>query len=495
MGVKNYLKNIGQAMMGRSENSASGRRSIQFRYHSGSNSKNRKSVMPDTRSEDSIYNEDYDIHSARVREQLRNYSVLTWMIDKHLDFVATFDIQFKTGSDALDDWLTELMDWWSKAENFDTGKRYSLYQYLRVNEAQKVMNGDCGTLKFADGRVKAIDSDQINHPYSSSEKNWFRGVRTNPVTGEATHYHVILRNTNGELTNNYLEVPADQFYLHAERKHYPNLLRGISPITSAINSIQDCYEGINWQLVQSKLAAMLAVVTKENGRNALPQMAIDPVTGEPTQVQKGAKYQIDVDGALNVSMEVGEDLEFKHNQNPSTETQAFYEVVTIIALKALGIPYSFFREDFTNFYGSRGGLLQYLRSCETARQGNIAFLNHHIKWRIVKWIIDGFIKLPQGYDVRQIRWQCVPRGFPWWDPAKEINGSILAIQAGLKTPQQVCLETGSNYYENIEAIKVATDWANKHGVTPNWIQAVEPLAETEDKDDAERTEHPRKKTR
>jgi capsid protein len=358
------------------------------------------------------------------------------------------------------------------------------------------MNGDCGTLKFADGRVKAIDSDQIANRYSASYKDWFRGVRMNPVTGEATHYNVILRNTNGELTGNALEVPAAHFYLHAERKHYPNLIRGISPLTSAINSIQDCYEGINWQLVQSKLAAMLAVVTKENGRNVLPQVAIDPETGEQTQIKQGAKYQIDVDGALNVSMEVGESMELLHNQNPSSETQAFYEVVTIIALKALGIPYSFFREDFTNFYGSRGGLLQYLRSCETARQGNIAFLNHHIKWRITKWITDGFIRLPQGFDVRQIRWQCVPRGFPWWDPAKEINGSILAIQAGLKTPQQVCLETGTNYYENIEARKEAEDYAKKYGVTLNWTQAVTPtVAETEDEDDAEKHEHPRKKTR
>lgn len=482
-------------MMGRSVHSAAGRQPFQFRYHSGRNSANRKSVIPDTRSEDSIYQEDYDIHSARVREQLRNYSVLTWMIDKHLDFVATFDIQFKTGNDALDDRLTDLMEWWSKAENFDTGKRYSLYQYLRVNEAQKVMNGDCGTLKFADGRVKAVDADQINNPFSYSFKDWFRGVRINPVTGEATHYHVILRNINGELTNNYLEVPANNFYLHAERKHYTNLIRGISPITSAINSIQDCYEGINWQLVQAKIAAMLAVVTYETGSNKLPQISIDPVTGEQITATKGAKYQIDVEGALNVSMETNEKLELLHNQNPSSETQAFYEVVTIIALKALGIPYSFFREDFTNFYGSRGGLLQYLRSCETARQGNIAFLNHHIKWRITKWIMDGYIRLPQGFDVRQIRWQCVPRGFPWWDPSKEINGSILAIQAELKTPQQVCLETGTNYYDNIEAIKEAKDWADKYGVTPNWTQAAITQTDTEDKDDAERTEKPGKKTR
>ena len=246
-----------------------------YHYHAGKNSDNRDSVAHDPRSEDAFWEESYEVAATRAREQLRNYSVLSWMIDKHLDFVATFDIQFMTGIDGLDDWLTELLEWWSKAENFDAGKRYSLCSYLRVNDTQKVLMGDMGTLKMADGKVMAVVSDQIGNGYGRHTDNWFRGVYVDPLTWEARKYRVLRRNIqDGSVSNDFFDVAAHNFYLHAERKHYPNLIRGISPIANSINSIQDCYEGIQWHLVKMKIAAMFGMVLFED-KNAIPNVKID----------------------------------------------------------------------------------------------------------------------------------------------------------------------------------------------------------------------------
>jgi len=456
----------------------------EFRYHSGENNKKRKNVLYDPRSEDAFWNDDYDVHSARAREQLRNFAMLSWMIDKHIDFVATFDVEFKTGHDWLDDWLTELLAWWSQAENFDVGRRYSLYQYLRVNEAQRVLNGDMGTLKMADGRVLAVTSEQIDsanvnvNSYGRDTETWFRGVRVHPVTTEATKYRILQRNINdGGLSNKFFDVPASSFYLHADRKHYPNLIRGISPIANSINSIQDCYEGINWHLVKMKIAAMFGVILFES-KNALPGQRHNPVTGEVVKTQDQNKPKYDTvklgDSVASLSMQQGEDIKVLESRIPSTETQAFYEAVTMVALKSLNIPYSFYYEKFTNFYGSRGALIHYIRSCESPRRSNTEFLNHILKWRITKWITDGYIRLPKGYDARQIRWQCVPRGIPLWDPSKETDGVVKAIDAALTTPQNACMEIGTNYYENIEKIKEARDWAAKFGIVPNWKSETAP---------------------
>lgn len=481
MSWSGYISGVKNAVLGRRPTA---RRTASFdeierqwRYRSGVNSKNRNNVTPDPRSEDHIYAETQDVSLSRAREVLQNYSVLSWMIDKHLDFVSTFDIQFKTGLDWLDDQLTELLEWWSQAENFDVGRRYSLSHYLRVNDAQKVLAGDMGTLKFEDGRIKAIVSDQIDRPGfgAGSTEGWFRGVKVDPVTWEAVRYSIRLRDIrNGGLSNSFIEVPAEQFYLHAERKYYPDLIRGISPIANSVNAIQDCYEGMNWHLVKMKVAAMFGIVMFEkSATGGLPQMATDPNTGLPVKPKKGVKYDVNMgDGILSMNMEMGEDIKVLESKIPSTETQTYYEVVLLVTLKSLNIPYSFFREDFTNFYGSRGGLLHYLRSCVEPRQANIEFLNHHLKWRITKWLQSGVIKLPKGYDLHNLRWQCVPRGFPWWDPSKEIAGIIAAIQAGLMSPQEACLQTGTNYYENIESIKEALDWAKAHNVNPIWAQAL-----------------------
>jgi capsid protein len=167
-------------------------------------------------------------------------------------------------------------------------------------------------------------------------------------------------------------------------------------------------------------------------------------------------------------MEVGDDVRVIESKIPSTESQEFYKAVTMVALKSLNIPYSFFSEDFTNFYGSRGAMVHYLRSCEAPRQANLEFLNHHLKWRIAKWITDGTIKQLKGYDVNKIRWQCVPRGIPFWDPAKEMEGVNKALTAGLMSPQQACMQIGTNFYENIDQIREALDYAEKIGVTISW---------------------------
>jgi len=272
MGIRSYLKNIGNALAGRQSRPAT----KTLHYHAGKNNNSRNSALYDPRSEDAFWQDDYENYSARAREVLRNFPILSWMIDKHADFTSTIDVEFHTKLDWLNDKLELLYEWWSKAENFDAGKRTSLYQYLRINETQRIINGDMGTLKMADGRVMAFDSDQIGTEFGHPNENWFRGVHIDPFTTRPTKYRLRRRNIqDGNLSNNFFEIPANNFYLHACRKHYPNLIRGISPLAPGINAIQDCYEGINWHLVKMKIAAMFGMVTYET-KNALPGMRHNP---------------------------------------------------------------------------------------------------------------------------------------------------------------------------------------------------------------------------
>ena len=94
MRVRNYIRGIGNAIMGRPSVS---RAAKTYRYHAGDNTTSRDNVTPDPRSEDNFWNDDYEVTTTRARTQLRNFAPLAWMIDKHLDFVAAFRVQFDTG--------------------------------------------------------------------------------------------------------------------------------------------------------------------------------------------------------------------------------------------------------------------------------------------------------------------------------------------------------------------------------------------------------------
>ena len=74
----------------------------------------------------------------------------------------------------------------------------------------------------------------------------------------------------------------------------------------------------------------------------------------------------------------GDRAEFLESKSPSTEFQAFSQVMVSVALKALDIPYSFYAENFTNYSGARQALLQYEQSAKIKRMDLQALLDHSV---------------------------------------------------------------------------------------------------------------------
>ena len=72
--------------------------------------------------------------------------------------------------------------------------------------------------------------------------------------------------------------------------------------------------------------------------------------------------------------------------------------------------------------------------------------------------------LPAGVLPSNVRFEWVPRGMPFWDPSKEIRGHVSAIKAGIDTPQRICRSTGTDYFDNVDAIQKAIQYAEEKGV-------------------------------
>ena len=52
---------------------------------------------------------------------------------------------------------------------------------------------------------------------------------------------------------------------------------------------------------------------------------------------------------------------------------------------------------------------------------------------------------------------------PWWDPAKEIRGDLMAIGGGLDNPQRIVKERGrGDWYDNMDQIAKALKYAREH---------------------------------
>jgi lambda family phage portal protein len=398
---------------------------------------------------------------SATRDLSRNFSIAAWAIRKHLDYVSTFSFQAKTGDGALDDQLEAFMAWWSLPANCDAAGRHSLSKITRLAEGHATVDGDLLINKLADGRLQGIEGDRIDSSMAPMlpgmlADNVHNGVWCN-VNGRPISYAVNRRTSSGVVFD--LWLPARFSYLHGYFNRFDQI-RGVSPLTTAINSLRDVYENFDYALAKAKVSQLFAMAFYRDSADSL---------GDTATVEGGnesePKYAVDFGGGpQKLELEPGDRAEFLESKQPSSEFQAFASMMIGVSLKALDIPFSFYDEAHTNYSGARQALLQYEQSASIKRAGVVQMLDNVTEWRLNMAVRDGDIVLPSGFRIADLNWDWVHRGVPWIDPLKEVNGDIAAIGAGLRSPQQIAKERGFDAYEVLDQIAEWQKYAASIGV-------------------------------
>lgn len=407
---------------------------------------------------------------ATSQDLQRNFAIARWAIQKHLDFVTSFTFQAATEDDDFNDELEAFIAEKEKAHNFDAAGRHPRRRFMRLLEAQRVVAGDVGALKRMNGTLQAIEGDRIRNPQAGAPPevnlvDYIHGVRFDKMTGKAISY--IINNRNMHWGGGGYEfqavVPARFLYLHAWYDRFDQL-RGMTPLTAAINLLQDLHESKDYALAKMKIEQLFGIkYTSASGEAMAPTSGVidDDEDGE-----EKPPYTIDFGkGIFQLHLDEGDDAEFMQGNSPSQSFQEFWKTLIIVALKALDIPFSFFDESFTNFFGSRGSLMQYVKSCNDKRADQVDFLRWWTNWRVALAVADGELKLPAGMKIADIAYKWVAAGVPWWDPAKEVRGDAMAVAAGFDNYEDVCMRAGTGSpYDNIDINAKVQKYAKEKGV-------------------------------
>jgi capsid protein len=412
----------------------------------------RKGIERNTKSEDYLlrgFNRDRLIENGRDLE--RNFALFAWAVQQHLNYVCDLNFQPQTGDDELDSQLESLVETWSEAENWDAAGRHDREQWIRLAESATITGGDMLAVKLATGHVQAIESDRIRSPQDPNNANWEAGILRDHY-GRARKYCVYARGRSGLGFESPRVVDATNAEMIGYFRRFDQG-RGVSPMASAFNQYRDTYENLDHANQRAKLSNILAFVLKR------------------ASVDQPFDYNdIDLGPGLSIlDMNPGDEGEFKESHLPSNEFQSFVRETITLGLKGLDIPMSFYREDLTNFFGSRAALMHYLRSCRWKRRRLQRLLQRLTAWRIGLWLANGLLRLPKGFDPNQLRFSWSPAGIPWWDPSKEVAGDMLAVGAGWGDPFAIALEkTGEplerNLRQTVKAIALAQRLAKEAGV-------------------------------
>jgi capsid protein len=459
-------------------------RFFQTGYDAVKTSGKRKSAPTILKNEDNeLKGQDRHALLGTTRDLARNFALVAWAIRKHLDYVSMFDFQSRTQIPELDAQIESLMADWQLPQNCDAAGRHSFPRMLRLFESCRTSDGDVFALKLNSLQLQAIEGDRIRQPQDAEILNrgeWFNGVRVN-AAGGAAEYALWNRAGDGrfEFARN---LPANRVIHHAYFSRFDQV-RGISPLAAAVNSFRDVYEGIDYALAKMKVEQLFALVFYRDANDTVAPLADGSSEANGYSVNFGK-------GPVQLDLDPGDKAEFLKTDNPGSNTREFIQVVLSIAMKSLDLPYNFADESFTNFFGSRAAWLQYDRACIAKRADIAEFLRKITVWLYQGWIASGQLVIPAGMTIRDLSFEWVHRGMPWWDPAKEINGNVAAIQAGLDNPYRICKETGrGEFEENVDAIARAQEYARSKGVALNY--AMQPVEqpdeddEDEDEDDAQ----------
>jgi hypothetical protein len=448
----------------------------------------RKAPSPSTMHEDRHLNQTQRRQLiGGVRELRRNSSLVDWMVRRHLDYVASFRFHSTTGDDVFDDEAEAAMAEETEAAQLDERGVLDLADYLRMAEAMAVLDGDLGTI-FIDsdtGRLQAIEADRLRDPggayYNSgnvtrSADEWYNGVRTSR-SGRPLEY-AIHRRVGGWAGFEFERIiPASNFHLHAYLHRFDQC-RGVSPVASAYNQLRDIYEAEEYALVRSKVASIFAAKVRRDADRAMGTVNHETdADGNPVR----SSYEVDFGrGPIFLDLDPGDDFDFVESDQPGANLQEFWKFTTLVALKALDLPYGLFDESAANFFGNKTAWLGYDRACDPKRARCRQLLNRITTFKYRALIRAGRLTLPRGITVEQRPWLWVARKMPWWRPMEEVSANLKAIGGGLTTPQRVCAESDQgDWYENVDDIARAIKYAEEKGVPLSFVVSPEMAAEVQ----------------
>jgi capsid protein len=434
-------------------------------YDAADQANRRRQPAINFRSEDDVLNPTRRAKvQANARDLARNFSIASWAIRRHLDYVTTFELHAKSKDRGFN---REFEDWFyriARSFQFDAAGRQSWDNAIRMLESQTVLTGDNGLIMLADGTFQGIEGDRVRDITDAPKRSgrWVQGIKVNDA-GKHLAYCVGRRVGNGFTFERV--IPAGNMVWHGCYDRWDQI-RGISPIVAALNPLRDVYENFDYALAKAKVEQLFALVLTRKALDSIGDVTNPTEDALAPDEVKRSEYEVNVGkGPVLLDMDPGDDAKFLESSHPSTQFQDFTQLVTAVALKALDIPYSFFDEAHTNFFGSRGSWLHYERACRTKRNLLAAHQDRMLIRRLQIALLAGEFALPSGQTIDSINWEFVPLGMPWWRPSDEINGDVQAIAAGLNNPERICRSRGTgDPYENIDATADVLAYAKERGV-------------------------------
>jgi capsid protein len=344
-------------------------------------------------------------------------------------------------------------------------------------ELEKVLCGDAALLKLDGLKLQAIESDLIAKGAGAPDGVNDSGMVVDQY-GRPLQYAICDRGTNGmECKFNHLE-PVENVIFDAYWTRLSSQFRGISPLATALNMIQDIHEGFEYNQVKAKMHAIFGVALFRGPATAEGSFGgaagTQSETAGATATAAQSELTLDPRAINMLDMNQGDKVEMIESGTPSAQFVEGSYLFIQIAMLALDIPVTCFDSRRASFSARIADLNEYEVSTDSKRTKNRYVRQAYSDWLLASiwndtaspWRLQQTAQA-EGFTLRDIQEsvEWIPSGSPWLDKYGQIQGDQLAIDVGLDNAIDAARRRGSDVFANIDKQAEVLAYAKGKGVT------------------------------
>lgn len=404
-------------------------------------------------------------------------------------------------------------DLWASSKLCDIRKRNNFYDLQEILYKAYMTDGDSFAL-FRRGynenmpytlRIQAIEGNRVSNPIGQD----YYGI-TGPLSvemlapngvnkivngvevdkdGAVEAYWIsnkvpydpveINRATNWTRIEAFGQLVGKPNVLHICHDERPEQYRGVPYLAPVLTALKQVSRYADAELVAAIMRSFFTLFFTSTGNSSVAG-DISGVLGASTYEGEGADPQEPVVNASEYHLGPGTINALPKNIDVKSVGvdggQATFDSFVTQFVKqisaSLNIPYEVLMKSFTSSYSaSRAALLQAWEQFKLRRAWFTRdFCQPVYEMWLVEAVATGRLEAPGFFSDPAIRFAY--SNAEWYgpsmsilDPIKDVNGAALRIQYGLSTPEREAAEmTGSDFYENLEAIRIAKSKVKDSGV-------------------------------
>jgi lambda family phage portal protein len=352
---------------------------------------------------------------------------------------------------------------WSQARNCAWDGRLSFIEMQRLFVESAARDGEVLVRLIKDEskygfKLQFLDVNRLDENLNKDLGNGLvisMGIEFD-TTGRPVAYHLINNLDNqinaGQRTE---RVPAENI-IHAFMGERPEQIRGASWMASAMSRMQMLGAYEEAELVAARVGACkMGFYTSEAG---------DSFIGEEDEL---GNLISEAEAGIFEQLPAGTNFTSFDPTHPTTAFKDFNKAILRGIASGLGVAYNSLSSDLegVSYSSIRSGTIE---ERDQWRVKQNWMIQHFMNPLYEKWLSMQLLNNSIGLDMinfdslMEIRWQA--KSWNWVDPLKDIQASIQAINAGLKTNSEVIAEQGGDIEDVYDQLAYEQQLAKEKGL-------------------------------